>query len=1160
MSLAEVTLDEKYSRRDGRVYLTGSQALVRLAILQAERDWTAGLNTACLVTGYRGSPMHNVDREFWRAGSVVDEKNIHFQPAVNEDLAATAVWGSQQAQLHGDNRFDGVYAMWYGKGPGLDRSIDAIRHANLAGTSAFGGVLAAVGDDPAMMSTDTPATSEPTFVDLMMPVLYPSSVQEILDYGQIGWAMSRYCGSWVGFKTVSDTVDTAASVDGDPSHLNIVLPQDFELPPGGLNIRMPDPWRDQEARQTRYKLEAAKAFARANHLNRPLIISPRPRLAIIASGKSALDAQQALFELGIDDAMAAEIGISVLKIAMPHPLDYGEIRAFARGALEVLVVEEKRRVVESQVKDALYGLPESERPRVVGRSDEDGEVLVPAVGELSPDDIARAVAKRIAPFHTSESMSARIAFLGEKEQAARTRNALSVVRTTTFCSGCPHNTSTKVPEGSRAHGGVGCHFMSVYMDRSTSNHSHMGGEGATWIGQAPFVETDHIFQNLGDGTYFHSGLLAIRACVAAETNITYKILFNDAVAMTGGQPHDGPLSPALISQQVHAEGVSKIILVSDEPDKYPKSENFAPGITFEHRKALDRVQREIREVPGVSVIIYDQTCAAEKRRRRKRGTMPDPERRVFINEAVCEGCGDCNERSNCLSVLPLDTEFGRKRQIDQSSCNKDFSCADGFCPSFVSVIGGRPRRSVNRRLMPTGLTQLPEPARPDLGDGKPYKILVTGVGGTGVATIGALLTMAAHLEGLGCAAVDQFGMAQKGGPVTSHVQIAQTPDDIKAVRLTAGAADLLLACDKLVAGGELAMGTIKPAATRVLVNTHEAITGQFTRDPDLVFPSDALAERLTEAVGSAHIEFLDATRMATALMGDSIASNLFILGYAWQQGLIPLSVDAIVRAIELNGVAVEMNKETFTWGRRAVVDRSLVEQFTRPPEKESSLKLSDNLDEMIERRFAQLRRYQSGRYARRYQRIVEAARTAETEKTPGQSGFAEAVARYAYKVMAYKDEYEVARLYSDRAFAERLGEQFEGDFKLQFHLAPPLLTRLDRDTGLPVKRTFGPWMLAAMRQLARFKILRGTKLDVFGYSGERRAERQLIAAYTATVDELIDGLQRDNHPLAVEIASIPETVRGYGYVKERNLAAAEQCQADLLATWRAPALTATAAE
>ena len=873
-------------------------------------------------------------------------------------------------------------------------------------------------------------------------------------------------------------------------------------------------------------------------------------MAIIASGKAALDVQQALFELGIDAAVAARLGIALLKIAMPYPLDGDEVRAFARGAKEVLVVEEKRRVVETQVKDALYSLPGGERPRVVGRTDENGAVLVPEIGELTPDGVAPAIARRLASFHTSEQIAARITFLDAKAKAARARQVLPVVRTTTFCSGCPHNTSTRLPEGSRAHGGVGCHFMAVYMDRNTSNHTHMGGEGATWVGQAPFVKTDHIFQNLGDGTYYHSGLLGIRACVAAGTNITFKILFNDAVAMTGGQPHDGPLTPALISQQVYAEGVRKIVVISDEPNKYPKREAFAPGVTFEHRKALDRIQKELREVAGVSVLIYDQTCAAEKRRRRKRGDMDDPARRVFINEAVCEGCGDCSERSSCLSVLPLDTEFGRKRQIDQSSCNKDYTCADGFCPSFVSVIGGRPRRSVNRRLMPVDLTRLPEPALPKLVVGHPYKILVTGVGGTGVATLGALLTMAAHLEGLGCAAVDQFGMAQKGGPVTSHVQIAPDSADIKAVRLTAGAADLLLACDKLVAGGDLPMNTINSATTRVLVNTHEAITGQFTRDPDLQFPSAKLAERLTEEAGREHIEFVDATRMATALMGDSIAANLFMLGYAWQQGLLPLSAAAIERAIELNGVAVEANKETFVWGRRAAIDRSLATQLTEPGVGQAGRKLSENYDEMIERQFDRLCAYQNRRYARRYQRLVEASRNAETTKTPGQTGFTEAVVRHAYKVMAYKDEYEVARLYCDPAFVERLKTQFEGDFTLRFHLAPPLLTRRDPDTRLPVKCTYGSWLLKALAVLARFKFLRGTRFDPFGYSEERRAERQLVADYTATIDELVTGLRHDNHSLAVEIASIPETIRGYGYIKMRNLAAAKQCKADLMATWR----------
>jgi indolepyruvate ferredoxin oxidoreductase len=1150
VTLAAVSLDDKYVRRDGRICLTGSQALVRLTLLQAERDRAAGLDTACLVTGYRGSPMHNVDREFWRAGALVADRNIHFQPAVNEDLAATAIWGSQQAQLHGDARHDGVFAMWYGKNPGLDRSVDAIRHANFAGTSRHGGVLAVVGDDPAMMSTDTPATSEPTFVDLMMPVLYPADVREILDYGQLGWAMSRFCGSWVGFKTISDTVDTTVSIDADPGRLAIATPVDFAMPSGGLNIRLPDPWLEQEARQSNFKLQAAVAFARANALNRPLVAAPRPRLVVIGSGKTAIDAWQALADLGIDDAEAARIGITLFKLAMPFPLDAREIGALVRGAEEVLVVEEKRRVVETQIRDILFDLPQGERPRVVGRADAVGAPLVPGVGELSPDDIARALARRIAAFHDGARIGERLAFLDAKRASQQARQRLAVVRTTTFCSGCPHNTSTRVPEGSRAHGGVGCHFMTVNMDRRTTNHTHMGGEGATWIGQAPFVESGHVFQNLGDGTYFHSGLLGIRACVAANVNITFKILFNDAVAMTGGQPHDGPLNPALISQQVHAEGVRRIAVVSDEPGKYPAGTDFAPGTTFDHRDALDRVQRELRDWPGVSVIIYDQTCAAEKRRRRKRGTIADPDRRVFINEMVCEGCGDCNERSSCISVLPLETEFGRKRVIDQSSCNKDYSCADGFCPSFVSVIGGRPRRRARGQPVDAALLNLPEPILPVLADDRPYRILVTGVGGTGVATIGALLTMAAHIEGLGCASVDQFGMAQKGGPVTSHVQIARTPGDIRAVRLNAGAADLLLACDKLVAGGELALATIARGRTRVLVNTHEAITGQFTRNPDLAFPGVELAERLTAEAGADRVDFLDATRLATSLLGDAIATNLFMLGHAWQRGRIPLTLAAIDRAIELNGVAVEANRQALAWGRRAAHDLSAVERLARPAESGMPARKAATLDEMVAVRANQLAAYQNAGYARRYEALVARVRAAELARAPGFGGLAEAVARYGYKLMAYKDEYEVARLFADPRFAARLRDGFEGDFALRFHLAPPLFARRDPDTGLPVKHEFGRWMMGAMRLLAAGKVLRGTPLDPFGHTFERRTEQRLIVDYESVVDELTGGLDADNHALAVEIACVPEKIRGFGHVKVRHLAEAKRCEADLLAAWR----------
>ena len=1160
MQLAAASLDERYRRESGALYLTGSQALVRLVLMQKARDRRAGLHTGGFVSGYRGSPMHNADKELWRAQPFLDRADIHFRPAVNEDLAATACWGTQQINLFPGARFDGVFAIWYGKGPGLDRSVDAIRHANLAGTSRHGGVLAVVGDDHGMKSSDVPATSEPTFIDLMMPVLYPASVREILEYGLYGFALSRYCGAWVGFKTVADTLDTAVSIlIDDPEWPVIVEPEDFELPPDGLHIRVPDPWTGQEPRLRRHKMAAALAFARANRLNRRLVDARTARLGVVASGKAALDVMQALADLGLDETAAAALGLRVLKVAMPHPADLEGLRAFADGLDEILVVEEKRRIIETQVKDALYALPDGRRPRVLGRRDERGEPLLSELGELSVDDITRALARCIGRFHESERIAERLAFLDAREIERHARAALNVSRQPWFCSGCPHNRSTQVPSGSRAHGGVGCHFMATYMERDNFTHTQMGGEGATWIGQAPFVDTPHVFQNLGDGTYFHCGLLAIRACVAAGVNITYKILHNDAVAMTGGQPVDGPLDPMRISRQVRAEGVRRIVVVSEEPEHYGTARaQFAEGTRIEHRDALDRVQRELRECPGVSVLIYDQTCAAEKRRRRKRGRMPDPPRRLFINERVCEGCGDCSAKSNCLSVVPLQTEFGRKRRIDQSSCNKDFTCAEGFCPSFVTVHGARPRRARAGGRVPDHLRELPEATPPAL-EGRPYGILVTGIGGTGVVTLGAMITMAAHLEGKACSSVDQFGMAQKGGAVTSHLRVAARADDISAVRLNAGAADLLLGCDGLVAGSDLALDTIARGRTHAIVNRHEAITGHFVRDPDTLFPSRGIAARLEAAAGRERVEFLDATRLATGLMGDSIATNLFMLGYAWQKGLVPVSAAGIERAIELNGVAVESNRETFRWGRRAAVDLEAIGALVAPeratPRRQAR---GESVETLVERRAEDLVRYQDRAYAERYRTLVAEAQRAESRRAAGKRGFAPAVARCAYRLMAYKDEYEVARLFSDGTFAAELERHFEGDIRLEFHLAPPLFAPRDPDTGLPRKRRYGPWMMGAMRLLARFRTLRGTRLDPFGYREERRTERRLVEEYEALVRELAGGLDYDNHAMAVEIASLPEGIRGYGHVKAEHLARVRERQAALLGEWRRPAETRAA--
>ena len=1169
MQLAAVSLDDKYESRKGRIHITGSQALVRLAMMQFVRDRAAGLDTACYVTGYRGSPMHNIDKELWSAKRFLAGSHIHFQPAVNEDLAATAIWGTQQAAEFGDCRHDGVFSLWYGKGPGLDRSMDAIRHGHMAGSARHGGVLVMVGDDHALTSTDAPAAHEFAFVELMMPFLYPSTVDEVLRYGLHGIALSRYCGSWVGYKAVPDTVDASAPLSADPFDPELVLPGDgFEMPPDGLNLRIPDFWYQMEPRHRDYKLDAAVAYARANRLNRITGASRRPRYGIVATGKAWNDVRQALFDLGIDDRAADELGITVLKLAMPYPFDAATVRSFADGLEELFVVEEKVTLSELQIRNALYPLPDGRRPRVVGQKDEAGRVLLPGFPEITPEDVAQALAARIAHFHTSSTIEERLAFIGAKARQARARRALEVARTPYFCSGCPHNTSTRVPEGSRAQGGVGCHFMATYMDRGNVTHTHMGGEGANWMGQAPFVETGHVFQNLGDGTYYHSGLLAIRACVASGVDITFKILFNDAVAMTGGQPHDGPLDPPAISHQVRGEGVETIWLVSDEPEKYGSAARLAPGTRLAHRRELDRVQRELREVKGVSVLIYDQTCAAEKRRRRKRGAMVDPDRRAFINHRVCEGCGDCNAKSNCLSVLPLDTEYGRKRQIDQSACNKDFSCVEGFCPSFVTVQGAKPRRGGARVEVPAGLAALPEPDRPSLDGGRPFSMLVAGVGGTGVVTIGALVTMAAHLEGIAFSTVDQFGMAQKGGAVTSHVRIAARPEDLRAIRLNAGAADLVLGCDSLVAAGDLALNVMHPRRTRVILNTHEQITGQFTRTPDLKFPTDAIVGRIRAAAGEGSVQPLDATRIATRLLGDAIGSNLFLLGFAYQQGLVPVSGVAIERAIELNAVAVEMNREAFRWGRRAARDLRAVERLALEGEESLEPPAPRTLDELIERRVADLTAWQDAAWAARYRELVERVRRAERTLgtrpggvpgaaasgelgEAGAGALTEAVARHACKLMAYKDEYEVARLYTDGSFRRRLAARFEGSLKVTFHLAPPLLSRPDPVTGEPRKRTFGPWMWQVFGLLAKMRRLRGTAFDPFGRTAERRMERRLIEEYFETVDELLAGLRPENHALAVEIASVPDRIRGYGHVKARNAVEAEAEKAALLERWRA---------
>ncbi len=1155
MAEVAISLDDKYALESGRVYLTGTQALVRLPMMQRQRDAAAGLDTASYVTGYRGSPLGALDQQMQRAKPFLERNNIVFRPGVNEDLAATAIWGTQQLNLFPDAKHQGVFSMWYGKGPGVDRSGDVFKHGNLAGASEHGGVLLLAGDDHTCKSSTTAHQSEFAFVDAMIPVLNPAGVQEFIDLGLYGWAMSRYSGCWVAFKTIAETVDSSASVHVDPHRIQITTPTDFEMPEGGVNMRWPDEFLAQEERHHRYKLYAALAFARANRLDKTIIDSPKGRLGIVTTGKSYLDVRQALDDLGISEEMAADIGISLFKVAMPWPLEREGIREFAEGLEEILVVEEKRALIENQLKEQLYNWRPDVRPRVVGKFDETGEWVLPSSGELTPAQIARVIAGRLARWHTSEPIEKRLSFLEQKE-ASMAQQPPSAKRIPYFCSGCPHNTSTRVPEGSRALAGIGCHFMSQWMDRNTDTFTHMGGEGVSWVGQAPFSKTDHVFVNLGDGTYYHSGYMAIRQAVAADVNITYKILFNDAVAMTGGQQVDGPLTVPAITRQVEAEGVKRIVVVSDEPEKYPTGAPFAHGVSVHHRDELDQVQRDLREYPGVSVLVYDQTCAAEKRRRRKRGTFPDPARRVMINEAVCEGCGDCSVKSNCLSVVPVETEFGRKRAIDQSSCNKDFSCLNGFCPSFVTVEGGSLRKPDT--TTPVGADaafddiELPEPTLPSVDD--PYGILITGVGGTGVVTIGALLGMAAHIEGKGVSVLDMTGLAQKGGAVISHVRIGMSPEELHAVRIAAGSANLVLGCDLVVAAGVDALAKMQPGLTHAVINSHETVTGDFTRDPDFSLNADEMRQTIRVAVGETAADFVAGTRYATALLGDSIATNLFMLGYAWQKGLVPISRAAIEQAIDLNAVAVDFNKSAFVWGRRAAVDEARVARASEPvtPLRLKAPDIATTLEELVERRIRFLTEYQNEAYARRYKDLVVRVQKAEADRAKGREGLTGAVARYYFKLLAYKDEYEVARLFTDGGFARKLHDQFEGDYKLKFHMAPPLFARRDPDTGELIKQEFGPWMMTAFRILADLKFLRGTAFDVFGYSAERKQERELIADYEATLEEICCGLSSQNHDLAVAIASIPEHIRGYGHVKEEHLEKAEAEKQALLRAFRDP--------
>jgi indolepyruvate ferredoxin oxidoreductase len=1143
MTIAAATgaiLDEKYLRSRGRVYMTGTQALVRLLLAQKERDAAAGLNTGGFVSGYRGSPLGSVDLELWKARKHLKAHNISFVPGLNEELAATAVWGSQMVSLDAKATVDGVFGLWYGKGPGVDRSGDVFKHGNLAGTSQHGGVLLIAGDDHACKSSTLPHQSEHAFIAAIIPVLNPSSVREFIEFGLHGFAMSRYSGCWIGFKTTSDTIETSASFDVDPLAVEIRIPDSYPIPPDGFHFRWPDPPLEQENRLQRERVYALLEYVRLNRLNRQDWSAPRARLGIITTGKSYQDVREALKLLGIDVAAAQSLGIRLLKMGLSWPLEPQCVREFADGLDEILVVEEKRQVIEYQLKEQLYNM--ASRPRVVGKYDETGEwvkvphdgILLSPNGELTPATVARVIALRINKvFGAAALPAAAREFLGTCRalEAHAGEGAELPKRVPYFCAGCPHNTSTNVPEGSRAIAGIGCHYMVRWMNRHTDTFTQMGGEGVTWVGQAPFTATGHVFANLGDGTYMHSGSLAIRAALAAGVNITYKILYNDAVAMTGGQPVEGKPTAQRMLQQVAAEGVKHLYLLTDNPTVYAGDAGLPAGTIVRHRDDIDTVQKQMRELPGVSVLMYVQTCAAEKRRRRKRNLMPDPPKRVLINEEVCEGCGDCGVQSNCVAIIPVETALGRKRAIDQSSCNKDYSCVKGFCPSFVTVEGGALRKRAGSSAAPPANLPLPSLPPPDAAN----NILVTGVGGTGVVTIGALLGMAAHLEGKGVLVLDMAGLAQKGGAVTSHVRIAASPSELNAARISPAGADVLLGCDLMVSSGDDAIDTLSHQRTRALINTDVAPTGEFTQQPDWQASAPAMLERVRGSVRE--LAPVDATRLSVALLGDALGTNMFMLGFAWQRGWIALSESSLQQAIEINGAAVEMNRAAFAWGRLAAVDLPAVHVAAGLQDQSAAVAEIMPLAELIADRVQRLTGYQNAAYAARYAGMVREIAAAERARVGGER-LAREVAISLYKLMAYKDEYEVGRLFTDTGFYGRVAGQFIGNYRLRFHLAPPLFARRDSQ-GRLIKQQYGAWMRHAFALLSSLRWLRGSWADPFGYSAERRAERAAIGEYEQSMRSVAQQLNAGNLETALELARLPQTVRGYGHVKERNAQQAE---------------------
>ena len=1137
--------DEKYDLSSGRVLLSGAQAVVRLLLMQSALDRNAGLSTAGYVTGYRGSPLANLESAFATAVRQVAANDIIFQPAINEDLAATALWGAQQAELRGDGRYDGVFGLWYGKGPGVDRSGDALRHANHAGTSRHGGVLALMGDDHTCESSTSAHQSEFAFIDAMIPILSPANVQEILDYGLIGYALSRYAGAWVGLKCVKDTAESTATVDGRLERIGIRIPtaEDFELPSGGLNIRIQDQPLAKELRLHNDKQNAILAFQRANGFNQ--LIWPggnAPKVGIVSSGKSYSDTRQALHDIGVDRKRADGLGLALLKVAMPWPMEPESMRRFAKGLDSILVIEEKRAIIEPQLKEILYNA--DRRPSIYGKRDEHGQWLLPSTGGLEVIDIAEAILRTLKK-HNNEDVAFFENALGKtlQQRQRRPRQPEPISREAYFCAGCPHNRSTVIPDDARAYAGIGCHYMAQWMDRETEGFTQMGAEGANWIGEAPFSNRQHVFQNVGDGTYIHSGSLAIRAAVASGTTITFKILYNDAVAMTGGQKLEGGKSVLQMARETKAEGAQDVAIVTENVNAY-RGQTLPDGVRIYARDKLEDVQLRFQKTPGVTVIIYDQTCAAEKRRRRKRGFLPQSDTRVFINPLVCEGCGDCGAVSNCVGILPLETEFGCKREIDQSACNFDMSCIDGYCPSFVTLKGAEVRGSQISDAAMASLIAGDNTPDPDVRKREgSTAILAAGVGGTGIVTISAVLGQAAYLDGKAFGGIDVTGLAQKGGSVVCHMRISDKPEDIFCIPVGTERADLIIGGDVVVTASNKVLDAMRPGETGVVLSNHETPTGDFTRDPDAAVPSQDLLDRIRERLAGAPLFDVDVQSLARTALGNSVYANMILLGAAYQSGFIPLRAQAIEQAIEVIGVAAETNVSAFRLGRLVVHEPIKLNAHIEQLDCSPKAGIGKTLQERIDIRVEELGQYQNAQLAERFRSVVDTVAAAEKARVGRIGGLTDAVASSFFKLLAVKDEYEVARLFTDGRFDEYLSNNFSDPGQLSFHFFPPgFRPKKGQATGGRKFAFGGFWMKPVLGSLASMRILRGSWLDVFGYSGERRNEHTFVLEFEGIVDEIVGRLTPENHTQAIELARLPEKIRGFGHVKA---ASAERVRKEL---------------